>query len=113
VALHFPSTEFGEVAGPCYARMLTMAGEAGLRVLLVRFRVSPEYLRASRPFRESTRVDERLAEILAGFPESALLDARLDFHDGPELFIDTDRMNQVGARRMARTVRRRLDEPAR
>jgi hypothetical protein len=107
--LHFPEPGFDEVAGEYLRRTLELAREEGLRVLLVRFPLSMEYLLASRPFMESADVDAHLEEILADHPEVQVLDARLDYAGLPRLFVDPDHLNQRGARLLTRRVRRILD----
>lgn len=106
--LHFPSPGFDDVSGSYFRETLALASAAGLRVVVVRYPLSREYLEASRPFVETARVDARLAEILAEHREVLLLDARRDYADRPQLFIDPDHLNGRGARRFTRRVRRLL-----
>lgn len=108
VEIHFPDSEFDEVAGAYFRRTLELAQDEGVAVLVVRFPLSQEYLLAARPFNQSARVDEHLGEILADHPEVRVFDARLDYAGRPQVFIDPDHLNGIGARRFTRRIGRIL-----
>ena len=106
--LHDSRSNFDEVASEYFRRSIELARDEGITVLVVRFPLTREYRRAGRSFTDGARVDERLAEIFADYPEALVVDARFDFLDHPDLFVDPDHLNGRGARLLTRHIRRLL-----
>jgi len=111
ILFHFPAEEFDEVAGDYFRRTLELTRDRGVTTVVVRLPATREYLLAARPFLDGSRVYERIDAILGDHPQVRVLDTRLDFVDQPELFVDSDHLNERGARRIARRIRKLLARP--
>ncbi len=87
-----------------FGRLLDLCHEKGIRVLLVKFPLTREYLDAADPFVDIDGHDRRLAELVDDRAGLAVLDVRSRFSDRAELFTDPDHLNSRGARLLAASI---------
>ncbi len=84
-----------------FGRLLDLCHEKGIRVLLVKFPLTREYLDAADPLIDIDEHDRRLAELVDDRAGVAVLDVRSRFSDRAELFTDPDHLNSRGAKLLA------------
>jgi len=98
-----------EVAVAYFRRVLELARDRGIGVVVVEYPVSPAYLAAASKRVDLAEIDRRLDGLLADHPEVRRLDARGLFSGRVELFADPDHINRRGARELSLRIRAELD----
>ena len=87
-----------------FDRLLDLCDEKGIRVLLVKFPLTREYLDAAEPFVDIDGHDRRVADLVDDRAGVAVLDVRSRFPDRTELFTDPDHLNSRGAKLLAADI---------
>jgi hypothetical protein len=95
-----------------FGRLLDLCSESGIRVLLVKFPLTAEYLVEAGRYVDVDEHDQRVQELIEGRPGVTLLDARSRFSDRIGLFTDSDHLNSRGAKLLASEINRSLAELA-
>lgn len=91
-----------------FLRLLDLCRKHGIRVLLVKFPLTADYIKEAVKYVDIDRHDRRVADLLAGRAGVALLDARSKFPDRLELFTDSNHVNSRGSKLLAREIHRSL-----
>ncbi len=91
-----------------FLRLLDLCRTRGIRVLLVKFPLTADYLDEAAKYVDIDAHDRRVAELVADRPGLALLDARSMLGNRIELFTDSDHLNSRGSKLLAAEINRSL-----
>ncbi len=95
-----------------FLRLLDLCHERKIRVLLIKFPMSAEYLAAAATYTDINEHNRRVADLLKGRTGVAVLHTRTKFADRPDLFTDATHLDSAGAKVLAAEINRALDSLA-
>jgi hypothetical protein len=95
-----------------FLRLLDLCHERKIRVLLIKFPMSAEYLAAAEAYTDIQKHNRRTDELLKGRTGVAVLHTRTKFADRPDLFTDATHLDSTGAKVLAAEINRALDSLA-
>lgn len=101
---------FDERVATYLEKILELAGEHEIRVVLVRTPVSRDYWRLASDRIDVAYLDRRLGDLIAGRAYVTLLDYHDLYYERPELFYDGDHLGETGNALFTEHLRRALDE---